>query len=156
MIRGSPRLGWRGLGSGCGSFSRWTAGTCCGAKPRRDRPGTGPPIQGRVALGRPPQRAKAACRRRHALPGCYAALPKYKTAVTAWRLKRSSNGRQKKNSLRKAEKASCFTGFPRSDKHGGRNETTLHPPAGAHKSLSLCSFFPSKQPVHRLRWTGVF
>ena len=41
--------------------------------------------------------AKAACRRRQALHGCCAALPKYKTIVTAWRLKQLLNGRRRES-----------------------------------------------------------
>ena len=58
---------------------------------------TGPQVQGRAGPGRFPKEAKAACRRRHALPGCCAALPKYKTIVTAWRLRQLLKGRRRES-----------------------------------------------------------
>ena len=58
--------------------------------------------------------AKAACRRRQALPGCCAALPKYKTIVTAWRLEQPSKGRRReiKWFLGRPERLSLSGGFP--------------------------------------------
>ena len=58
---------------------------------------SGPQVQGRAGPGRFPQEAKAACRRRQALPGCCAALPKYKTIVTAWRLRQLLKGRRRES-----------------------------------------------------------
>ena len=92
-----------GFDSGC--LGTWTA-AFAGRKPRPARPGslrerglrpTGPQVQGRAGPGRFPQEAKAACRRRQALPGCCAALPKYKTIVTAWRLRQLLKGRRRES-----------------------------------------------------------
>ncbi len=68
-----------------------------GRSPALPARATGPQVQGCASPGRPPQRAKAACRRCHALPGCCAALQKYKTIVTAWRLEQSSKGRRRES-----------------------------------------------------------
>ena len=81
--------------------------------------------------------AKAACRRRQALPGCCAALPKYKTIVTAWRLRQLLKGRRR-------ESKPPFERLERFFPAGGFLEVTS---TAARTSFFLCAvagafFFP--------------
>ena len=149
--------------SGC--LGTWTA-AFAGRKPRPARPGslrerglrpTGPQVQGRAGPGRFPQEAKAACRRRQALPGCCAALPKYKTIVTAWRLRQLLKGRRRESKppFKRQERFFPAGGFLEVTSTAAGMRLLLCAAAGA-PGLSPCRFFPSRQAAGRFLNVGTF
>ena len=118
---------------------------------------TGPQVQGRAGPGRFPQEAKAVCRRRQALPGCCAALPKYKTIVTAWRLRQLLKGRRRESKppFKRQERFFPAGGFLEVTSTAAGMRLLLCAAAGA-PGLSPCRFFPSRQAAGRFLNVGTF